>query len=131
MSNQTATVSTPVPAPAKPAPAPAAARTKRILEGPIFTTLMKLSAPNVLNLLAFAGMVTFDGFFLGQLGSDALAGASLAFPWVMLVLQSTNSGMGAGVSSAIARAVGAGKPALSVSLVFLTKVERWPAVCRR
>ena len=110
MSDQTATIATPFPAAAKPAPAPAAARTKLLLEGPIFPTLLKLSAPNVLNLLAFTGMVTFDGFFLGQLGSDALAGASLVFPWVMLVLQSTNGGMGAGVSSAIARAIGAGKP---------------------
>ena len=98
MTDQTATISAPIPAPAKPTPAPAAARTKRILEGPIFSTLLKLSAPNVLNLLAFTGMVTFDGFFLGRLGSDALAGASLVFPWVMLVLQSTNSGMGLGVS---------------------------------
>src|SRR5690242_16815151 len=57
VSEQTATISTPFSAPAKPAPAPTAARTKRILEGPIFSTLMKLSAPNVLNLLAFAGMV--------------------------------------------------------------------------
>jgi len=118
MSNQTATVSTPVPAPTKPAPAPAAARTKRILEGPIFTTLMKLSAPNVLNLLAFTGMVTFDGFFLGKLGSDALAGASLVFPWVMLVLQSTNNGMGTGVSSAVARAIGAGNSERANALVF-------------
>src|SRR5438309_7864160 len=118
VSDQTATISTPFPTPAKPAPAPAAARTKRLLEGPIFSTLLKLSAPNVLNLLAFTGMVTFDGFFLGQIGSDALAGASLAFPWVMLVLQSTNSGMGAGVSSAIARAIGAGKPERANALVF-------------
>src|SRR5947209_4730866 len=120
VSDQTATISTPFPAPAKPAPAPApaATRTKRLLEGPIFSTLLKLSAPNVLNLLAFTGMVTFDGFFLGQIGSDALAGASLAFPWVMLVLQSTNSGMGAGVSSAIARAIGAGKPERANALVF-------------
>ena len=88
---------TPFPARAKPAPAPAAARTKLILEGPIFSTLLRMSAPNVLDLLAFAGMVTFDGFFLGRLGSDAFAGASLVFPWVMLVLQSTNSGMGGGV----------------------------------
>jgi putative MATE family efflux protein len=118
VSDQTATISTPFAAAAKPAPAPAAARTRQLLEGPIFSTLLKLSAPNVLNLLAFTGMVTFDGFFLGQLGSDALAGASLAFPWVMLVLQSTNSGMGAGVSSAIARAVGAGKPERANALVF-------------
>jgi putative MATE family efflux protein len=116
MSDQTATISTPLPAPAKPAPA--AARTKRILEGPIFTTLMKLSAPNVLNLLAFAGMVTFDGFFLGKLGSDTLAGASLVFPWVMLVLQSTNNGMGAGISSAVARAIGAGNSERANALVF-------------
>jgi putative MATE family efflux protein len=116
VSDQTTTDSTSFPVPAKPAPA--AARTKRILEGPIFSTLLRLSAPNVLNLLAFAGMVTFDGFFLGRLGSDALAGASLVFPWVMLVLQSTNSGMGAGVSSAVARAIGAGKPERANALVF-------------
>jgi putative MATE family efflux protein len=122
VSDQTATISTSFstsfPAPAKPAPASAAARTKRLLEGPIFPTLMKLSAPNVLNLLAFTGMVTFDGFFLGKLGSNALAGASLVFPWVMLVLQSTNNGMGTGVSSAVARAIGAGKPERANALVF-------------
>jgi putative MATE family efflux protein len=116
VSDQTATIATPIPA--KPALAPAAARTRQLLEGPIFTTLMRLSAPNVLNLLAFTGMVTFDGFFLGKLGSDALAGASLAFPWVMLVLQSTNSGMGAGVSSAIARAIGGGNTERANALVF-------------
>src|SRR5262245_31563463 len=118
MSDQTATISTPFLAPAKPAPAPAAARTKRILGGPILSTLLRMSAPNVLNLLAFAGMVTFDGFFLGRLGPNAFAGASLVFPWVMLVLQSTNSGMGAGVSSAVARAIGAGKPERANALVF-------------
>src|SRR5262245_37706085 len=116
VSDQTATFSTPFAVPTKPAPL--AVRTTLMLKGPIFSTLLRLSVPNVLNLLAFAGMVTFDGFFLGRLGSDALAGASLVFPWVMLVLQSTNSGMGAGVSSAVARAVGAGKPERANALVF-------------
>ncbi len=87
---------------------PVAARTKLLLEGPIFATLLRLAAPNILNLVAFVGVITFDGFFLGRIGTDALAGASLAFPWIMLILQTTNSGMGAGVSSAIARALGAG-----------------------
>jgi putative MATE family efflux protein len=117
VSEQTATIPTSVSA-ARPAPTPAAARTRQLLEAPIFSTLMRLSAPNVLNLLAFTGMVTFDGFFLGQLGSDALAGASLVFPWVMLVLQSTNSGMGAGVSSAVARAIGAGNVERADALVL-------------
>ena len=42
----------------------AAARTRLLLEGPILSTLLRLSAPNVLNLLAIAGMITFDGSFL-------------------------------------------------------------------
>jgi len=98
--------SSPVPNAAPRAPA---ARTKLLLEGPILPTLLRLAAPNILNLLAFVGVIVFDGFFLGRIGTDALAGASLAFPFVMLVLQTTNSGMGAGVSSAVARALGAGK----------------------
>src|SRR5262245_29477976 len=96
----------------------AAARTKLLLEGPVFPTLLRLAAPNVLNLLAFVGVIVFDGFFLGRIGTNALAGASLAFPFVMLVLQTTNSGMGAGVTSAVARALGAGKPNRANELVF-------------
>ena len=95
--------------PAPPAARPVAARTRLLLEGPIFATLLRLAAPNILNFVAFVAVITFDGFFLGKIGTDALAGASLAFPWIMLILQTTNSGMGAGVSSAVARALGAGK----------------------
>src|SRR5215208_4292174 len=96
-------------------PSPAA-RTKLLLEGPVLPTLLRLAAPNVLNLLAFVGVITFDGFFLGRIGTDALAGASLAFPWVMLVLQTTNSGMGAGVSSAVARYSRAAQNLLTLTL---------------
>src|SRR5438128_197762 len=105
-------------APATPPARPVAARTKLMLEGPILATLLRLAAPNVLNLLAFVGVITFDGFFLGRIGTDALGGASLAFPWIMLVLQTTNSGMGAGVSSAVARALGAGRCERADDLVF-------------
>lgn len=103
---------------AAPAPQSPAARTKLLLEGPIFPTLLRLAAPNVLNFFAFVGVITFDGFFLGRIGTDALAGASLAFPWIMLVLQTTNSGMGAGVSSAVARALGANARDRADDLVF-------------
>src|SRR5215467_5375042 len=100
MNNASVSLSPPILAPAKGVTPSAAARTKLLLEGPILPTLLRLAAPNVLNLLAFAGVIMFDGFFLGRIGTNALAGASLAFPWVMMVLQTTNSGMGAGVSSA-------------------------------
>ncbi len=87
---------------------PVAARTRMLLEAPILTMLLRLAAPNVLNLLAIAGLITFDGLFIGRLGPDALAGVSLAFPWVMLVQHTAASGMGGGVSSAVARALGSG-----------------------
>src|SRR5262249_27416602 len=109
MNNASVSISPPSSAAAKSVTPSTAARTKLLLEGPIFPTLLRLAAPNVLNLLAFAGVITFDGFFLGRIGTNALAGASLAFPWVMMVLQTTNSGMGAGVSSAVSRALGAGR----------------------
>ena len=97
---------------------PVAARTRLLLEGPIFATLLTLAAPNILNLVAFAGVVMFDGFFLGKIGTDALAGASLAFPWIMVILQTTNSGVGNGVSSAVARALGAGNRERADELTF-------------
>ena len=93
-----------------------------MLEGPILPTLLRLSAPNVLNLLAIAGMITFDGLFMGRLGADALAGVSLAFPFVMLMQHTAASGMGGGVSSAIARALGAGKRDVANALVLHTLV---------
>lgn len=97
---------------------PTAARTRLILEGPVLSTLMRLSAPNILNLLAIAGMITFDGLFLGRLGPDVLAGVSLAFPFVMLIQHTAASGMGGGVSSAIARALGAGRRDVADALVL-------------
>src|SRR5215211_2367133 len=98
-------------------PSPAA-RTKLLLEGPVLPTLLQLAAPNVLNLLAIAGMITFDGLFLGRLGPDALAGVSLAFPFVMLIQHTAASGMGGGAASAIARALGAGKRDIAGALAF-------------
>lgn len=101
---------------------PVPARTRLLLEGPVLSTLLRLAAPNVLNLLAIAGMITFDGLFLGRLGADALAGVSLAFPFVMLIQHTAASGMGGGVSSAIARALGAGRRDVADALTLHTFV---------
>ena len=81
MSDQATAISLPVSspslAPAKSVAPATAARTRLLLEGAILPTLLRLAAPNVLTLLAFAGVITFDGFFLGCIGTNALAGASL------------------------------------------------------
>ncbi len=118
MSDRSVSISSPSFAPAKSVAPSTAARTRLLLEGAILPTMLCLAVPNILTLLAFAGVITFDGFFLGRIGTNALAGASLAFPWVMMVLQTTNSGMGIGVSSAVARALGAGRRDRADALVF-------------
>jgi len=87
---------------------PVSPRTRLLLEGPILATLLRLSVPNFLNLLSIAGLITFDGIFVGRLGTDALAGVSLVFPFVIAVHHLSASGMGGAVTSAVARAIGAG-----------------------
>lgn len=83
-------------------------RTRLLLEGRIFPTLLGLALPNFLNLFSIAGLITFDGIFVGRLGTDALAGVSLVFPFVIALQHLSASGMGGAVSSAVARAIGAG-----------------------
>jgi hypothetical protein len=70
--------------PSRAATRPVAARTRLLLEAPVLPTLLRLSAPNVLNLLAIAGMITFDGLFLGRLGPDRRADLRLLRSWEAL-----------------------------------------------
>src|SRR5262245_60815154 len=44
-----------------------AARPRRLLEGAIVPTLLRLAAPNILNLVALTVMVTADAFLLRRL----------------------------------------------------------------
>ena len=83
-------------------------RTERLLSAPIVPTLARLSAPGVL-LVAFQSMVSVgDTYFVGRLGTAPLAGLALVFPLIMLLQMTSAGAMGGGVSSAIARALGAG-----------------------
>jgi putative MATE family efflux protein len=50
-----------------------------------------------------------DGVFVGRLGADALAGMALVIPFVTLMFNLANGGMGGGVASSMARALGAGR----------------------
>lgn len=86
-------------------------RTRLLLEGPVAATLLRLAAPNVLVMVLQATVSTMDAVFVGWLGSDALAGVALVFPLVMLMQTMSAGGMGGGVASAVARALGAGRRA--------------------
>jgi putative MATE family efflux protein len=92
-------------------------RTRRLLEGPIAPTLLALAAPNVVMLVAQVAISVLEAYFVGWLGADALAGVSVTFPLVMLMQTMSAGGMGGGVASAIARALGAGRAAEASRLV--------------
>ncbi len=84
-------------------------RTRLLLEAPIARTLLKLGAPNVLVMLSQAAVGLIETYFVGKLGTDALAGMALVFPLVMFMQMTSNGAMGGGIASSIARALGGGR----------------------
>src|SRR5260221_7279822 len=112
----------PAPASAAPRPAPAIARAEQtrnaLLTAPILPTLLKLALPTVTVLLAQTAVNIAEAYYVGFLGTGALAGAALVFPIFMLMTMMSNGGLGSGVSSAVARAIGAGRKQDADALVF-------------
>ena len=78
-------------------------------EGPIAQTLLRLAAPTVVVMGIQAVVAAAEAVFVGWLGAEALAGVSLVFPLIMLMQTMSAGGMGGGVASAVARALGAGR----------------------
>jgi len=86
-------------------------RTRALLEAPIAPTLLRLAAPNVLVLVAQASSGLIETYFVGKLGTDALAGVALVFPVFMLMQMMSAGAMGGGIASSIARALGSARRA--------------------
>jgi putative MATE family efflux protein len=80
-----------------------------MLQGPLLPTLLRLATPNVVGLFAMTVVIGYDGYIIGQLGADALAGVALVFPLSMLMMQMSGGGIGGAVTAAVARALGAGR----------------------
>ena len=69
--------------------------------------ILRLAAPNFLLAALQAGATFADAYFVGRLGTAPLAGLALVFPLIALMQMMSAGAVGGGVSSAIARAVGA------------------------
>ncbi|MBV8610404.1 MAG: hypothetical protein JO034_23465, partial [Singulisphaera sp.] len=82
---------------------------RRLLEGPVLPTLLRLAAPTVALMLLQGVIAAGEAAFVGRLGSDTLAGVSLSFPLVMLMTTLSAGAYGGGVASGVARALGAGR----------------------
>jgi putative MATE family efflux protein len=85
---------------------------------PIVASLLRLGLPTMLVLLIQAGVGVAETWFVSFLGTTALTAATLVFPAYMLMVMMANGGIGGGVSSAVARALGAGDKARARSLAF-------------
>ena len=97
-------------------------RTRRLLYAPIVPLLLTLAWPNVVVMLAQASTGLIETFWVSRLGTDALAGMALVFPGVMLMQMISAGSLGGGISSAIARALGARRPADADALVVLLDI---------
>ena len=92
----------------RPLPTPDAPARNALVDGPILRTLLWLAWPNVIALSAGTCVVIAETSYIGRLGVESLAAMALVFPFVILTMTMSGGAMGGGVSSAIARALGAG-----------------------
>jgi putative MATE family efflux protein len=89
--------------------APSASRIGNpLLDAPILPTLLRLTLPNLAAMLVIAAVSICETAYVGILGTTQLAAIALVFPMIMLMQMLSAGAMGGGVSSAIARALGAG-----------------------
>jgi len=85
------------------------ARTRALLEAPIVPLLLRLAWPNILVMLAQSSTGLIARWFVAKLGTDALTGMALVMPVLILMQNMSLGAIGGGISSAVARALGAGR----------------------
>src|SRR5262245_63398726 len=76
----------------------------------------RLAGPTTLVMAVSAISNILYTHFVSRLGVDAIGAVSLVFPVSILALTTMAGGIGAGASSAMARALGAGRPGAAAAL---------------
>jgi len=77
-----------------------------LLTAPIGSSLWRLAGPTTAVMMVQTVVAIAETYYFGRLGTDALAGFALVFPFMMLMQMMAAGGMGGGVASAMARALG-------------------------
>lgn len=80
-----------------------------MLAEPPLRALVRLAAPTtgVMSIAALSNVL--HTYFVSRLGAEAIAAVALVFPVSLILTTLVGGGIGAGVSSAVARALGAGQ----------------------
>jgi putative MATE family efflux protein len=89
-----------------------------LLTAPILPTLLRLTLPNTVAMLATALVAVAETAYIGRLGTVPLAAMALVFPMIMLTQMMSAGAMGGGVSSAISRALGSGDASRAQALAL-------------
>jgi putative MATE family efflux protein len=99
-------------------PASAPPPSNPLLDDPILPRLLKLATPNALAIGAGMGIVIAETSYVGWLGTEPLAAMALVFPFIMVTMTMSGGAMGGGVTSAVARALGARDDARASALAL-------------
>jgi putative MATE family efflux protein len=84
-------------------------RAHPLLTAPIGRALWRLAGPTTVLMLMQIVVAIAETWIIGRLGTDALAGYVLVVPFMVLMFNMANGGMGGSAASALARALGAGR----------------------
>jgi putative MATE family efflux protein len=79
------------------------------LTAPIGRSLLRLASPTTGLMVVQIVVGVAETWFIARLGADALAGFALVLPFLVLMHNTANGGMGGGVAAALARALGGGR----------------------
>jgi putative MATE family efflux protein len=93
-------------------------RTHQLLHDPIAPTLIRLAIPSTLVIVAQLVAGLAETWWVSRLGTIPLAAMALVFPVLMLCQMMSSGAMGGGISSSIARALGAGDRPQANALFF-------------
>ncbi|MDI1287149.1 MAG: MATE family efflux transporter [Reyranella sp.] len=93
-----------------------------LLTAPIGRSLLRLAGPTTGLMVVQIFVAIAETWFIARLGVDALAGFSLVLPFLVLMHNMANGGMGGGVASALARALGGRRLEDARALVLHTLV---------
>ncbi len=82
-----------------------------LLTAPIGPTMARMAAPNIIAMFIAMATSMTEAWYVGQLGTVALAGLALGFPMFMLIMTLSAGSIGGAIAGLVARHLGAGNRA--------------------
>lgn len=94
------------------------ARTQNMRVAPAMPMLIKMATPNALAFIVQSFVSMAEVWFIGRLGTSALASIALVFPLLMFTQMMSGGAIGGAITSAVARSIGAGDMERAEKLIW-------------